>query len=100
MQQLAREKHDLILPRNNFLIGSGADIALLFHPRIVNAQLSPFEQPRLAMEKVHKGQMAGRDPITAIVAVKTEKISIVAGGDLRLHAGYVEFLHPQLLEDL
>jgi hypothetical protein len=97
MQQLAREKHHLVLLRNNSLVAPLAHIRALFQPRIVNSQLSPLETTRLAMEEVHEGQGSSRDPLASVVAVEMKEIAIVAGGDLRLHSCDCECFHPEFL---
>src|SRR5271169_3099170 len=49
------------------------------------------------MEEVDEGQMARGHWSAAVVAVETEEISVVAGGNLGLHTGNGEFLHPELV---
>ncbi len=52
------------------------------------------------MEEVDERQVARSHGIAPVIAVEVEKVSVVAGGDLDLHAGNGEFLHAKPVEDL
>src|SRR5579864_5346497 len=100
MQHFAGEEDDLVLLRNNRLVAPLTDVCSAFQARIVNPQLTAFELPRLALEEVNKSQVPRGHWLTAVVAVKVEEVPVIAGGDLGLHPGDGELLHPQLVQHL
>ncbi len=100
MQQLARKENDLILLGNHSLVRPLADVPACLQSRVVDLQFAALELPRLAMEEIHKRQVARCHPIAGVVTVKVEVIAIVAGGDLRLYAGDRKFFHAEFLEHL
>src|SRR5579871_5276107 len=59
MHHLAREEDDLVLLRNDRLIAAFADVQAVFQMRIVNAQLSTLEHPRLAVKEIDERQITG-----------------------------------------
>ena len=75
MHQFAGEEHDLVLPRNDGVIASLADINAIFQPRIVKPQFSALELGRLTMKEIHKCQTAGRDRSPSLLAVIWVSIS-------------------------
>src|SRR5215831_17345198 len=87
MHQRAGEKDDLVLLRNNRLVAALADVNPFFQPRIMDPQFAAFEPPRLLMEEINERQMATSHSLAGVIAVEVEEIAVIAGGDLRLHAG-------------
>ena len=57
MLQLAREKDDSVLLRNNRLERAIADVFGFLQTRIVNTQLPAFKLTGLAVEEVHEREM-------------------------------------------
>src|SRR5690242_18064973 len=97
MQQFTREEHNLILPWNDRLIAAFADVGSVFQSRVVNSQLPAGELHWLAMKEVHEREVPRRNPITAVVAVESEEVSVIAGRDLYFHVSDGKILHTQLL---
>src|SRR5271165_56498 len=100
MQQFAGEENDLVLLRNDRLVASLAHVYSAVQARVVNPQFTAFELSRLAMEKVNKSQVPRGNRLAAVVAVKVEEVSVIAGRDLGLYPGDGEFFHPQLVQHL
>ena len=67
--------------------------------RIVKMQFAASKWTRLAMKEIDEGKVSGGNCFVRIIAVRAEKIAIVAGGDLSLGTSDGEFLHPELIEN-
>ncbi len=61
----------------------------------MKAQFPAFKLARLAMEKVNERNAARRDRFLRVIAVRAEKIAVIAGRDLRLHVRDRKFFDAQ-----
>ena|SRR5580658_3825301 len=98
MQQRAREKYNLVLLRHNGLIRTRTDLQPTFPVRIVQAQLPTLKRPRLAMEKVNERDSPRRDDFFRVIAVRTEKVTVIARCDLSFNLCDRERLDPKLIQ--
>src|ERR1700686_1642290 len=93
MRHRAWKKYNLVLLRQNGLMS-----ALVAARRVIQAQLAPFEWARLSMKEVDKRHSTRGNRLLRIVAVNSEEISVIAGGDLRLNLSDWELLDSQLIQ--
>src|SRR5580693_5609508 len=100
MHQFAGEKDDLILLRNNRLVAPIADVAGVLQMRVVNTKFPTFKLARLAVEEVHKREVAGGNSLASIVVMAVEEVAIVAGCNLSFYIRDGELLHREPLQHL
>ena len=93
MQYRAREKYDLVLLRHDSLVASAP-----FAGRVVQMQLATLKGTWLPMEKVNECNTARRDCFLSIIAVRSEKITVIAGRNLSLHIRDRKFLDSELIQ--
>jgi hypothetical protein len=64
----------------------------------VETQLPAFELAWLAMEKVNECHLARRDRFLRVIAVRAEKVPVIAGCDLSFHVSDGELFDPELIQ--
>src|SRR5260370_30984306 len=70
----------------------------LVSSHVVKTQLPALKPARLAVEKINERKLARRDQFLRVIAVRAEKIAIVARRYLSLHLRHRKLLHPKLIQ--
>src|SRR6516164_6583571 len=95
MQAGAREDHHRALFRDDPLAHGDRLLDAAALERIVDQQLSAVEGAWLAMEEADVGKLTPGKVRVRVVIVGAEVVAVIAGGELRFHAGDVEIRMPE-----
>jgi len=79
------------------LVAARADMPLA-PTRIVKAQFPAFKLAWLTMEEVNERDAARRDRFLRVVAMRAEKVAVIADRDLSLHVRDRKLFDPELLQ--
>src|SRR5215510_6819667 len=86
VSQRTQEEHHLVLLGHDSAIVAGGPVTIVLTPRIIDAEFPATKLFRLAVKEVDEGNLARSNGFLAVIRVPTEKVAIVAGGNLCFHS--------------